>query len=347
MKISNAQIDSYIKTIAREKIAGCLLYGPETSVVSARFNIIAKKIVSDLSDPFLVTNISKERLSEDKSLLVDEFYSMSFLGGRKLILIKDADANIAAALKILLTDRECANRSQNFIVIQAGDLDKNSPLRKAAEDNATFAAIACYEDDERVIKKFIESELVKNQIKFNSKIVGYLSEKFGKNRQVIKSELDKVISYLGYEKELSLDIINKAVGSEAEITANEFIASFAAQNFDVALTQAERLFKNNFEPIALIRFLSNYLQKLYQVKCEIEFNKANFDEVVKSQRLFFKTEIEFRKNLKLLSLNFLTEKLKNLEELEVKIKSSSISSKLLFIGFVQDSVMSKIYFKDF
>jgi DNA polymerase III subunit delta len=341
MKIANPQIDNYIKNIAQEKIAGCLLFGSEASVVSARFNIIAKKIVSDLSDPFLVTNISKERLSEDRSLLIDEFYSLSFLGGRKLILIKDVDANTAAAMKDLLSDRECANKSENFILIQAGDLDKNAPLRKLTESVQTFAAIACYEDDERVIKKFIESELTRNQIKFNFQAITYLSEKFGKNRQVIKSELDKIISYLGDEKDLTLEIIDKAIGSESEITAGEFINSFAAQKFDTALIQAEKLFKNGFEAITLIRFLSNYLQKLYHAKCEIEFNSVSFDEAVKSQKLFFKTEIEFRKSLKVLNLTFLKEKLKNLEEIEIKIKSSSISAKLLFTGFVQDCAKSK------
>ncbi|MBU6339652.1 MAG: DNA polymerase III subunit delta [Rickettsiales bacterium] len=338
MKIATAQIDSYIKKIAEEKIAGCLLYGPEVSVATSRFEVIAKKIVSDLSDPFLVTNISKDRLAEDNSLLIDEFYSLSFLGGRKLITVKDVDANFTAALKTLLSDRECANKSENFILVQAGDLDKSSALRKIAEDNLNFAAIACYEDDERVIKKFIESELAKNQIKFDLKIVNYLAEKLGKNRQVIKSELEKIISYLGENKGLTLDIIDQIIGLEGEITANEFISSFAAQKFDLALIQAEKLFKNNFEPIALLRFLSSYLQKLYQAKSAIEFSAANFDEVVKAQKLFFKVEIEFRKNLKTLSLDFLVKKLRNIEELEVKMKSSAMPAKLLFVSFIQDNI---------
>jgi len=336
MKIVNAQIDPYIQKIAQEKIAGCLVFGPDTSVVNYRFDFIAKKISPDLSDPFQVTNLSKERLVEDKGILADEFFSFSMLGGRKLILVKDVDTACANALKILFDDKEFVKKSENFILIQAGDLDKSSALRKLCEDNINFAAIACYEDDNRVIKKFIESELSNRQIKSSSQAVDLLLEKFGKNRQIILSELEKITLYLGEEKNLTVDAISKISGFEAEISVNEFISSFAAQKFDIAIVQAEKLFRDGFESIVLIRFISNYLQKIYQAKCDIQFGSLDFEGAVKAQKLFFKTEIEFRKNLNALSLDFLTNNLFKLSELEAKIKTNSLPSKLLFVRFIHD-----------
>lgn len=337
MKITNAQIDSYIQRIAQEKIAGCLVFGPEISVVNYRFDLIAKKFAPNLSDPFLVSHLSKERLSEDKGLLSDEFFSFPMLGGRKLILVKDADVACGGALKILFEDREYFKKSENFILVQGGDLEKSSALRRLCEENLNFAAIACYEDDERAIKRFVSDELAKRQVKSSSQVVDILVEKFGKNRQVILSELEKIVLFLGEEKNLTVDSISKVSGFEAEISVNEFISNFAAQKFDVALAQAEKLFKDGFEVIALTRFLSNYLQKLYQAKCDIEFASLDFEAAVKMQKLFFKTEIEFRKNLKILSLDFLTKNLQRLSEVEIKIKTSAIAPKLVFTRFVQDS----------
>jgi DNA polymerase-3 subunit delta len=336
MKIPPFQIANYLQKIAGEKIAGCLLFGPEASVVSHRFDYIAKKISPNLADPFLVANLSKERLSEDKGILADEFFSFSMLGGRKLILVKDCDVAVGAALKLLFEDRDFATKSENFILVQAGDLDKGSVLRKAAEDNPHFAAIACYEDDERAIKQFIASELVKRQVKFNEQVTELLLEKFGKNRQVILSELEKILVFLGEEKNLSVELVEKLTASEAEISANEFVMNFAAQKFEIALLQSEKLFKNGFEAITLIRFLSNYLQKLYQAKTDIELNISDFETAVKNQRLFFKTEVEFRKQLKNLSLDFLVKNLYDLESLEIKIKSGVMPARLLFVAFVQD-----------
>lgn len=342
MKIANAQIDSYIQRIANEKISGALLFGPEISVVNYRFDLVAKKIVKDLSDPFLVSHLSKERLQEDKGLLADEFFSFSMLGGRKLILIKDCDTAAAGALKLLFEDKDFFKKSENFILIQAGDLDKSSSLRKLCEENLNFAAIACYEDDERAIKKFISDELMKRGVKSSSQAIEVLIEKLGKNRQIILSELEKVVLYLGEEKNLTVDAASKISGSEAETSINEFIISFASKKFDVAINQCEKLFREGSEPIVLIRFLTNYLQKIYQAKCDIEFSGLDFEAAVRNQKLFFKTEIEFRKNLNSLSLEFLIKNLEKLFELEAKIKTSTISPKLLFIGFVQDC---KIFLK--
>jgi DNA polymerase-3 subunit delta len=338
MKITPFQIDNYIQKIAQEKIAGCLIFGPEISVANYRFDLIAKKITPNLSDPFLVSNLSKERLSEEKGLLADEFFSFSMLGGRKLIIVKDCDIAASAALKILFAEENFEKKSDNFILIQAGDLDKSSALRKLAEDSSSFAAIACYEDDERTIKQFISAELVKRQVKFTVQVSDLLVEKFGKNRQIVLAELEKILVFLGSEQQLTTEIVEKLTASEAEISANEFVMNFSAQKFDIALTQAEKLFRDGFESITLIRFLTNYLQKLYHAKIEIESGSLDFEGAVKSQRLFFKTEIEFRKHLKSFSLNFLIKNLHDLAELELKIKSGIMPPKLLFIALMQDLI---------
>lgn len=341
MKIPNPQIDTFIQKVAQEKISGCLVYGPEISVVDYRFNLIAKKIAPDLSDPFLVTNISKERLSEDKAILSDEFFSLSMLGGRKLILVKGADIAAGSALKILFEEKDFAKKSDNFILINGGDLDKSSPLRKLAEDNPHFAAIACYEDDERTIKNFISSQLSARQIKSSSAVAEYLLDKLGKNRQIILSELDKIEIFLGDSKNLTTEIVNKLTESESEISVNEFITNFASQQFDLALIQSEKLLRDGFEAITLIRFLSNYFQKIYHCKIDLGLENADFEQIVKSQRLFFKIEMEFRKHLKSLSLKFLIKILQDLSDFELKIKTGAMPQKLAIAALVSNYSISK------
>gem|GEM_PF-3939225 len=100
--------------------------------------------------------------------------------------------------------------------------------------------------------------------------------------------------------------------------------------------QAEKLFRDGFESIVLIRFISNYLQKIYQAKCDIQFGSLDFEGGGEGSEIIFKTEIEFRKNLNALSLDFLTNNLFKLSELEAKIKTNSLPSKLLFVRFIHD-----------
>jgi len=338
VKIQTYKIQNFIKNIANEKISGCLLFGPEPSVVSYRFDFIAKKISPDLSDPFLVTNISKEQLKDDKAILADEFFSLSMLGGRKLIIVKDADENCAKALDIIFSTQDFNEKSDNFILIQAGDLKVSSNLRKLAEKNNFLAAIPCYEDDEKAIKVFIEALLKNKKINFSADIVLLLIEKFGKNRQIIMSEVNKIDVFLGDRRDLNLEDVENLIRSESEISANEFVLNYSNRDLKKALANCEKLFSNNFEPITLIRYLSNYFLKLYKVNVAILYDGISEEEAIKEQRLFFKTEIEFRKHFKKLEFEFIEKILRDLTNLEIVLKSGKIAPKLAFRDFVLKSV---------
>ncbi|MBL6664533.1 MAG: DNA polymerase III subunit delta [Rickettsiales bacterium] len=339
MKLQAYKIQEYIKNIANEQIAGCLLYGPEESVITYRFNFIAKKIVSDLKDPFLVSNISKERLKEDESILADEFYSMSMMGGRKLIMVKDCDNSVAESLKAIFMDDHFYEKSNNFILIQGSDLGPTNALRKLAETNNNFVAIPCYEDDEKTIIGFIEALLKNKKIIFNKDVILLLLEKFGKNRQIIISEIEKISTYLGNNNNLDIDTVEKLVKLESEVSADEFVLLFANKDYEKAVNNCEKLFRDNFEPIALIRYLVNYLLKLQMAKIEIEKDGVTIEEAVKNQRLFFKVENNFKRHVSDLSLEFINGSLKGLAELELKIKSGAVNAKLVFLRFVQGRLM--------
>lgn len=337
MKLQAYKVQNYIKNIDQEPIAGCLLYGPQESVISYRFNFIAKKIVSDLTDPFLVSNISKERLKEDKAILADEFYSMSMLGGRKLIIVKDSDNSLAQSLKTIFEDDDYHKKSNNFLLIQGGDLNPSNALRKIAETNPNFVAIPCYEDDDKTIKNFISALLKNKNVKFDNDVIGILQEKFGKNRQVIMSEIEKIITYLGDKKELEVKDLEGLVQSQDEISTDQFIASFANQDKEKSINLCEKLFLNNNEPIMLIRYLINYFFKLQSAKILIEREGQEVVEAVKKQRLFFKVENEFRMQLSKFSLEKINAILDGLLKLELKIKQGQVNAKIAFLGFVRGS----------
>lgn len=321
MKIPPAQIESYIKKIADEKIMGCVVFGPDVSLVKYRFDLIAKQIVNDISDPFLVANLSKERISEDQALLSDEFFSMSMLGGRRLILVRDSDAKTAEAVKLLMREKHVSGDSENFILIQGGDLDKSSALRKIAETSSEFAAIACYEENEFSAKKFIEETLRSKHINFDSNVADAILARIGANRQAVLNEVEKIDLYLGDNRVLNSEIVAQLIGVQSEAAIQEFVSSFASQNIKKAIVQSRRLLTDGVEPVMLLRFLGNYLQKLYLAKQQLAMGEGNLESVVKAQRLFFKVEAEFRKHLQNTSLEFLQKALVNVEKAEVDIKS--------------------------
>jgi len=342
MKISSYQVENYIKKIADEKISGCLLYGPEPTITRFRFDVIAKKIVNDLSDPFLVSQISSEKIKEDKAILVDEFYSISMLGGRRLIMIKDCDANTVLALKNLLADPQYGRKSDNFILIQAGDLDKSSALRKLVEESQFLMAIPCYEEDPASLRKSISEMLIENDIIAENEIINLIIKNFGKDRNLLINEIKKIKTYLGEEKNVSLETFKKLSAIKQDDNLYNFAMQFASKNYEWCFLQAERALDGGNESILLVRSLINYFSKLYNAKVLIERSGKNIDEAVKSAQIFYKVEADFRRNLQNLSLKFIAKSLQSFEKLEINLKKGNMSARLVFLSYIRGYLIKKM-----
>ena len=342
MKISSYQVENYIKKIADEKISGCLLYGPEPTITRFRFEVIAKKIVNDLADPFLVSQLSSEKIKEDKAILTDEFYSIAMLGGRRLIMIKDCDAHTVQALKILLSDPQYGRKSDNFILIQGGDMDKSSALRKLVEESQFLMAIPCYEEDATSLRKSISELFVENDIMVEGEIINLMVKNFGKDRNLIVNEVSKIKNYLGDEKKLSLEIFKKITSSNQDENLQDFAVQFASKNYEWCFLRAEKAFEGGNESILLVRNLINYFSKLYNAKVSIENSGKSIEEAVKSAQIFYKIEADFRRNLQSLSLKFIAKSLQSFEKLEINLKKGNMSSRLVFLSYIRGYLIKKM-----
>ncbi len=346
MKISSYQVENYIKKIADEKISGCLLYGPEPTITRFRFDVIAKKIVNDLSDPFLVSNISGEKIKEDKAILVDEFYSISMLGGRRLIMVKDSDKNttqaIISSLKNLLSDPQYGRKSDNFILIQAGDLDKASALRKLVEESQFLMAIPCYEEDAKSLRLSISEIFKNNEINPENEVINLMIKNFGKDRNLIANEINKIKTYLGEEKQLSLEVFNKIISLKQDDNLQDFAVQFASKNYEWCFLRAEKALEEGNESIMLVRNLINYFSKLYNAKIAIERSGRSFDDAVKSAQIFYKIEENFRNSLQNLSLKFIAKSLQSFEKLEINLKKGNMSSRLVFLSYIRGYLIKKM-----
>jgi len=335
MKIPSYKIDEYIKNIDKQKISGCLVFGPESSLIDFYSKQIALKIVPNISDPFLVANISKENMGENSTIILDEFFSLPMLGGRKIIWVNDSGVGVTHAIKSLINNDNFSNKSDNFILIQGRDLEKSNSLRKIFETNPNFAAIACFEEGDALIKKFIGDLLRQNNIKFSNDIIDFIFEKIGKKRDLIKNEIKKIVLFLGDEKELNLEKLEHLIVSQSESSANDFVQNFANKKYGTALFQAQKLINEGFSSIALIRFLTNYFSKLYSAKSDIENCNIDFESAVKKQRLFFKIEADFKRQLNNSSINNISYILSALQNLELSVKQGGLSGEFIFYKFLQ------------
>ena len=336
----NTNIDHYLKNINQAKISGCLLYGPNVLLSNFRFEMIAKSIVANLQDQFLVTNLNNQQIKEDCYILLDEFFSIPMFGERKLIIIRNPEKDFTTAIKALFATNNYASKSNNFILVFADELDKDSSLRKTIEDDPYFIAIPAYVEKESDINQFITFELKKHQIKADFSVVKAIAQNVGKNRQIISTEINKIATYLAENKNLNLLTLQKLLGenqaSSGENLVQNFVLDFAFKKYHLCLENMAKIYNEHKEFIMLTRVLITYFSKLYFGKIAWQVYKKPLPQIALEEKVFYPMQEPFLQHLQQLNLQFINVMLQNLEELELNLKQSKIGDCLVFASFLQN-----------
>ena len=116
-----------------------LVYGPDAGLVRERVDALVRASVDNPDDPFSLARIESEELSANPGRLADEANTVPLFGGRRAVLLRmNSRHNILSSIEVLLETppRDCR------VIIEAGDLRKNAPLRVLCEKAKVAAARA-------------------------------------------------------------------------------------------------------------------------------------------------------------------------------------------------------------
>jgi DNA polymerase-3 subunit delta len=230
-----------------------LLYGPDAGLVRERADALLASAVDDPDDPFSLVKLDGDELSAEPSRLVDEAMTVPLFGGRRAIRIRAGSRNFAGGIDTLaeMTLKDCR------IVIEAGDLRPESPLRKACERAKTAVAIGCYPDTERDLAKLIDDELRIANLRIAPDARASLMALLGGDRQASRNELRKLTLFALGEGEVTLDhvmavvadaselkldpIVDGAFAGKPELVESEFMKAMVAGTYPgVIISSAQR-----------------------------------------------------------------------------------------------------------
>ena len=184
-----------------------------------RADLLLASAVDDPDDPFSLVKLDGDELSAEPSRLVDEAMTVPLFGGRRAIRIRAGSRNFAGGIDTLaeMTLKDCR------IVIEAGDLRPESPLRKACERAKTAVAIGCYPDTERDLAKLIEDELRIANLRIAPDARASLMALLGGDRQASRNELRKLTLFALGEGEVTLDHVMAVVADASELKLDPIV----------------------------------------------------------------------------------------------------------------------------
>jgi DNA polymerase-3 subunit delta len=203
-----------------------LVFGPDAGLVSERVNALVKASVDDVNDPFALARLEGEDIAAEPSRLVEEALTMPLFGGRRAVWVKAGGRNIAPAVETLLG----APLAQCRVIIEAGDLRRNAPLRALCERAKNAAALPCYADGERERARLIDDEMRAAGLTLAPDARALLVPLLGGDRAASRNEIRKLTLYAHGRGQVGVDDVTAVVSDASALALEDIVdAAFAGR----------------------------------------------------------------------------------------------------------------------
>ncbi len=230
-----AEVDAFVARPDPQRPV-VLVFGPDGGLVSERVNTLIKASVDDPADPFALARLDGEQLAAEPSRLVEEAQTMPLFGGRRAVWVKAGSRNIAPAVEPVLALRS----SECRVVIEAGDLRRNAPLRALCERARNAAALPCYADDERARGRLIDDEMRSAGLALAPEARAMLIPLLGGDRQASRSEVAKLALYARGRGQVGADDVAAVISDASALALDDIVdAAFAGRAADLEVQLAK------------------------------------------------------------------------------------------------------------
>lgn len=324
MKIEPSKIKNLITQI-RTSYKAVLIHGTDFSVVEDCAQQIIH-IIQPQKDDFSLVKLTRSQLKEQPGLLLDEGNTISFLGTRKLIWLKDADNTVTNAVETYLTNI----KTDTFLLLTADSLPKSSSLRLITESSPNTLAINCYTDEQKITQTLINSYLKEKGYNLDQSTLYLLLERLDQNRLTIKSELEKLITYMGNNKQINQHDVENIIPDTITTSFDMLCHAIGTGNLKIANKAYHILLSIGETPVGITRIIMSYFNKILLGIEMFEKQKSQdeiFKKILKSYQ--FKQKDTLQKQVSIFKKPFIIGVLKNLLETEKQIKTIELSPELI------------------
>ncbi len=335
MKLDARRVEAFLDDPG--PMRAVLFHGEDTGLIREWAARVVRGVAGSLDDPFRVTELDREAIGT----LADEMGTMSMMGGRRVVRVREAtDAATTHVQKALAT------RGPAFLVLEGASLGGKSRLKALLDRVENAVTIACYPMEARAIPALVRSSLAGDRITIEPDALEWLSGQLGSDRAVTRSELEKLALYVGAGGTVDLDAARLCVGDQSGLQLED--ALFAATEGDVIATDRalELAAAEGATPVGILRAGLMHLQRLMRVRLAMETGLPA-EQAVKSARppVFFRREAIFVRAARLWSLAALEQSAVRLWETERGCKSTGAPadamSRSAILGLAQRAALMR------
>jgi DNA polymerase-3 subunit delta len=325
MKVSPQKADAFCRRPDRG-IRAVLLYGPDGGMVRERAEILVRGICDPPTDPFRVADLTGREVQQDPARLADEALSLSLVGGRRAVRVRDATDSAAEPVKTVLDGPE----TESLIVLEAGELTPRSALRKLCESHAAAAAIACYMPDAEDIARLARDMLSAENKSIEADAAGFLAEHLTADRQLARREIEKLIAYLGPDDRADLAAVRASIGDQADQSMDDLV--YACGDGDMATVDRilTKMWGEGTSPVGVLRMAQAHFRRLHLAKALVDRGDTPDGAMQKLKPpVFFKLKPRFGGQLRRWPAERVAEALGRLVQAEADCKRTGLPAETI------------------
>lgn len=201
-----------------------------------------------------------------KDVQVEEVISMAetmpFFAERRLVIVEDSGLFKKDAGR--LPDYLAQLPETTHMVFVESEVDKRSRMYKKVKELGYPAELK--PQTERELKRWVLQLLTQEEIRLTEPVMDYFLMTTGTNMSLIRSELDKLISYLGDRKVLTREDIDAVCTPQVVGRIFDMTAALAAKDQKRALELYFDLRTLREPPMRILFLISRQYQQLLQAK---------------------------------------------------------------------------------
>ena len=252
-----------------------LLYGPDQGLVTERRRQLIQAVLGQPDDPFRLAELAMDRLQQAPGALHEEAQAMSLIGGRRVVLVRQATDGLAEPLEALLA----MGGHEALVIVEAGELGKSSALRRLAEKSKAAAAIACYRADGRALDAELRDLLRAQGLAIEADGMAFLAAHVGADRELTRGEVEKLALYMGGDRaavgmRVSLADVEAVIGNSSVSGIDRLVWAGLVGRPGDAARALDRLLAEGQVPVRLIRAFAAMLLRLLPLRARVETGES-------------------------------------------------------------------------
>lgn len=245
-----------------------LVFGVDAGLVSERLRALGRGLRLAPDEPLEIENFEGNDVADEPLGLIESAHMVSMFGSRRLLHVNLGSKSIFPALEKLLNDPPQDAR----ILVEAGDLKRDQPLRKLAEAHQNAAAIICYPDSEGDIAALVDATFTEAGMALDRDAREVLLRHLGADRLSTRAELEKLVTYAHGQATVSQADV-EAIVADTSLLAVEALVH-AAFSGDLAEVDARlRRLRAGGGTGAVLPLLLRQALALHRARLELDAGK--------------------------------------------------------------------------